>query len=66
MPSEKWRSGSWRRFPNWTRGPNTASTTDSDLDLSQLPRPFQIGAIGEADWDLSVGASLAWQLPVTK
>ncbi len=36
------------------------------LDLSQLPRPFQIGAIGQADWDLSVGASLAWQLPVTK
>lgn len=26
------------------------------LDLSQLPRPFQIGAIGQSDWD--VGASV--------
>ncbi len=23
------------------------------LDLSQLPRPFQIGAIGQAEWDIS-------------
>jgi len=23
------------------------------LDLSQLPRPFQIGAIGQSDWDVS-------------
>ena len=25
------------------------------LDLSQLPRPFQIGAVGQADWNISVG-----------
>lgn len=30
------------------------------LDLSQLPRPFQIGAIGQSDWDL--GASYATPL----
>jgi hypothetical protein len=24
-----------------------------ELDLSQLPRPFQIGAIGKADWDVA-------------
>ncbi len=24
------------------------------LDVSQLPRPFQIGAVGHADWDISV------------
>ncbi|NVO04573.1 MAG: DUF4390 domain-containing protein, partial [Rhodoferax sp.] len=23
------------------------------LDLGQLPRPFQIGAIGQSDWDIS-------------
>jgi hypothetical protein len=23
------------------------------LDVSQLPRPFQIGALGESDWDIS-------------
>lgn len=27
------------------------------LDLSQLPRPFQIGAIGQSDWDLAASAS---------
>ncbi|MES2783988.1 MAG: DUF4390 domain-containing protein [Pseudomonadota bacterium] len=24
------------------------------LDISQLPRPFQIGAVGQADWNLNV------------
>ena len=28
------------------------------LDLSQLPRPFQIGALGQSDWDLAAGASM--------
>jgi hypothetical protein len=27
------------------------------LDLSQLPRPFQIGAQGQSDWDLAATAS---------
>jgi hypothetical protein len=27
------------------------------LDLSQLPRPFQIGALGQSDWDLAATAS---------
>jgi len=26
------------------------------LDLGQLPRPFQIGAIGQSDWDISASA----------
>lgn len=26
------------------------------LDLGQLPRPFQIGAIGQSDWDISATA----------
>lgn len=26
------------------------------LDLGQLPRPFQIGAIGQADWDIAASA----------
>lgn len=26
------------------------------LDLSQLPRPFQIGAIGQSDWDIGASA----------
>jgi hypothetical protein len=27
------------------------------LDLSQLPRPFQIGAVGQADWNLAASIS---------
>lgn len=33
------------------------------LDLSQLPRPFQIGAFGKDDWD--IGASAVAPLPVS-
>ncbi len=28
-----------------------------DLDLAQLPRPFQIGAFGQSDWTISASAS---------
>jgi hypothetical protein len=28
------------------------------LDLSQLPRPFQIGAIGKDDWDIATSMSM--------
>jgi hypothetical protein len=27
------------------------------LDLTQLPRPFQIGALGQSDWDISAVAT---------
>lgn len=27
------------------------------LDLAQLPRPFQIGAVGQADWTINASAS---------
>ncbi len=27
------------------------------LDMSQLPRPFQIGAFGQSDWKISVSAT---------
>jgi hypothetical protein len=27
------------------------------LDVSQLPRPFQIGAVGQADWNISASRS---------
>lgn len=28
------------------------------LDLSQLPRPFQIGALGQSDWDIAASATI--------
>ncbi|MDM0012213.1 DUF4390 domain-containing protein [Variovorax sp. J22P168] len=34
------------------------------LDTSQLPRPFQIGAVGQNDWNISVEKSV--RLPVEK
>lgn len=36
------------------------------LDLTQLPRPFQIGALGQSDWDLSVTASTSLVLGTGK
>ena len=36
------------------------------LDLSQLPRPFQIGAIGKSDWDIAAAASTTFQLDSAK
>ena len=36
------------------------------LDLSQLPRPFQIGALGQSDWDLSATASASLSLVSAK
>jgi hypothetical protein len=29
-----------------------------ELDLSQLPRPFQIGVLGQSDWNISAQGSL--------
>jgi len=36
------------------------------LDLSQLPRPFQIGALGQSDWDLAAVASTVVSLAPSK
>jgi len=36
------------------------------LDLSQLPRPFQIGAIGQSDWDVGVSVATPLVLETNK
>lgn len=66
--------GSMKRIVHW----KLADASDLDpatkyrvdfrfrLDLTQLPRPFQIGAIGQSDWDLSLSTSTPWQLPASK
>ncbi len=36
------------------------------LDLTQLPRPFQIGALGQSDWDLAATASTTLTLAAAK
>jgi hypothetical protein len=36
------------------------------LDLSQLPRPFQIGALGQSDWDVSGAVSMPLVIETVK
>lgn len=36
------------------------------LDISQLPRPFQIGLIGQSDWNISTSKSIRLALEVGK
>jgi Domain of unknown function (DUF4390) len=36
------------------------------LDVSQLPRPFQIGLIGQSDWSISAAKSIRFASEVTK
>ncbi len=36
------------------------------LDLSQLPRPFQIGALGQSEWDLAASTSTTLSLITLK
>jgi len=60
---------SLQRFARWKIA-DVAEVTEVDpearlhvefsfrLDVSQLPRPFQIGAVGHSDWSLSVSRSL--------
>ena len=36
------------------------------LDLTQLPRPFQIGALGQSDWDLAASSSTTLTLAVVR
>jgi hypothetical protein len=32
------------------------------LDVTQLPRPLQIGTLGDTDWDLAVNVTRPFQL----
>lgn len=53
-----------QRFANWRIGDATEIELDQRnnvefrfrLDVSQLPRPFQIGALGQADWNMSASS----------
>jgi hypothetical protein len=49
------RIAKWKIADAGEIDPNTKYKLDFrfKLDLGQLPRPFQIGAIGQSDWDIS-------------
>jgi hypothetical protein len=36
------------------------------LDLTQLPRPFQIGALGQTEWDIAVSTVIPFSLENVK
>lgn len=36
------------------------------LDLTQLPRPFQIGALGQSEWDIAATATAPLPVEITK
>ena len=36
------------------------------LDLSQLPRPLQIGVLGQADWNISAQSNVRPELPISE
>ncbi len=38
----------------WSPTPRTRCRLRFRLDMSQLPRPLQIGAVGRSDWNLLV------------
>ncbi|GAA4425186.1 DUF4390 domain-containing protein [Acidovorax lacteus] len=60
-----------KRITRWRIADLTALDVDQGhtvqlrfrLDLSQLPRPFQIGAVGQSGWNLLVVRSQRWPLP---
>lgn len=57
---------SMRRFARWHVAEASQVPVDRDhvlrfrfaLDVSQLPRPLQIGAVGQSDWNISASAAV--------
>jgi hypothetical protein len=58
------RLSRWRLADNAEIEPDVAYKLEFsyNLDLSQLPRPFQIGVVGQKDWTISVKRSERFQL----
>jgi hypothetical protein len=55
------RSSEWRVVESSEIEPGGKYRLDYQfkLDLTQFPRPFQIGTLGESDWSMSVKRSQA-------
>jgi hypothetical protein len=62
------RINRWRIVELADLDPDTLNTLQLSfkLDVSQLPRPFQIGLIGQNDWDISASKSIRFASEVTK
>jgi hypothetical protein len=62
------RINRWRIVELTELDPDTWHTLDLNfkLDVSQLPRPFQIGLIGQNDWNISASKSIRFASEVSK
>jgi hypothetical protein len=62
------RINRWRIVELSELDPDTLLTLELSfkLDISQLPRPFQIGLIGQSDWDISASKSIRFASEVSK
>jgi Domain of unknown function (DUF4390) len=62
------RINRWRIVDLAELDPDTLHTLELSfkLDVSQLPRPFQIGLIGQNDWDISASKSIRFASEVSK
>lgn len=62
------RINRWRIVDLTDLDPDTLHTIELSfkLDVSQLPRPFQIGLIGQNEWDISASKSIRFASEVSK
>lgn len=62
------RINRWRIVDLTDLDPDTLHTLELSfkLDVSQLPRPFQIGLIGQNEWDISASKSIRFASEVSK
>jgi Domain of unknown function (DUF4390) len=62
------RINRWRIVELTELDPDALHTMELNfkLDVSQLPRPFQIGLIGQSDWNISASKSIRFASEVSK
>lgn len=62
------RISRWRIVDLADLDPDAVHTLDLSfrLDVSQMPRPFQIGLIGQSDWNISTSKSIRFSSEVVK
>ena len=58
------RTSRWRIADNSTIDPDSTQTVEFRfrLDVSQLPRPFQIGAVGQSEWNITASRLMRLEL----
>ncbi|MCG2595434.1 DUF4390 domain-containing protein [Ramlibacter sp. XY19] len=62
------RTSRWRIADNSTIDPDSTQTVEFRfrLDVSQLPRPFQIGAVGQSEWNINAARAQRLELDAAR